>query len=260
LAALERASLELKKYKDQLTVTELVGTAAKDLHMTAAGLRSFYCRSVPQDAKNSWLYGEGGREISRREQKFNILMCVREELRKKGGPKPRKKELAEAAAKPLGMKLISARTYIYERLSKEEAAALDLRKQYFTRAEQFMILKQVRKNMQDRGLPPPRQTDLAEAAAPWLKQKASSVRSLIVSFNKEEKDELACMKNRSSGLVGLDPTVVKEGFAGAIAVLKVRRAPITINNIRLVLRLKQEVVELYLTEHPELRTLLDSSV
>lgn len=258
-AVLEATAAELRKQKGALLAHDLVAAAAKKLRMSYTGLSTHFYRSVPDEIKTRWLYGEAGRALTRKEIKFGILLRVREEMRKRGEPKPRKKELALAAAKPLGMKLNSTRTYIYDRLTKAEVKALDLRKQFLSFDEQVAVLKSVRQKMKEEGKPAPRHVDLAKAAAPLLKQKVSSVRTLIGSLSEELKTELEFLGSHSSAFAGRDPAEIQAGFMGAIAVLKFRRAPITAETIRLTLRLKPRVVEAYLAEHPELKVLMDET-
>ena len=257
LAALEAAAIELKRHASQITVGGLMIAAARMLRMTPNGLRTFYSKSVPVDTKTRLLYGENRRKVTRSEIKFGILMRVREQMRKDGDPAPTKKELAIAAAKPLGMTLFSTQTYIYDRLKASEVAALGLKGRFMTRNEQVTVLRRLRQEMKDSGLPVPRQSDLAEAAAPLLRQKVDSVRSLIVTLSPEIKRELEFIGCRSRMLVGLDAATIREGFVGAIAVLKLRRAAVTAPNLRKVLRLKSAVVESYLSEHSDIAALLD---
>lgn len=273
LAALEKAAAELRKEKLQryppdlepepseeaieLHLRELIELAAQKLRMTYTGLKTHFYRSVPEETKARWLYGSFGRKRTRAEIKFDILMHVREQLRKKVGLVPRKKELAEAAAKPLGMTLDSTRTYIYDRLTAEEVAALDLREKFLSPAKQTEILKSVRQEMRDQGKPAPRPVDLARAAAPLLRQKTTSVRTLLGRLDETTKCELEFLGSRSSMLAGVDPNTVREGFRGAIAVLKLRKLPLTTENLQLVLKFKSEVIKSYLSENPDVQALLE---
>ena len=266
LTALEQAAAELRMEETakqpegaerdiQLTARELISRAAEKLRMSWTGLSTYFYRSVPAEIRDRWLYSK--RKRTRGEIKFEILMQVREQLRQKGGAVPRKKELAEAAAKPLGMTLDSARTYIYDRLTPEEVKALDLRGRFLSLVEQVDMLKCVRKEMKEKGLPPPRSKELAETAAPLLRQKVNSVKTLIGSLSEEIKEELELSESRSGMLAGVDPALVQEAFIGAVAILKLRRMPLTTESLRLVLKLKPQVVTLYLNEHPEVKELLE---
>ncbi len=274
LAALEEAAAELRKEKFQaqpenaepkleeqdfqLEGHELIARAAKKLRMSYTGLSTHFYRSVAQETKARWLYGKLGRKRTRAEIKFGILMQVREQFRKKGGPAPRKKELAEAAAGPLGMKLDSTRTYIYDRLKPEEVKALDLRGQFLSLSEQIEVLKNVRKEMKEKGLPAPRPTDLAKAAAPLLRQEVNSVRTLIGGLSEETKAELEFLGTQSNMLATREPAVIREGFLGAIAVLKFRKLPLTVANIHSVLKFELEAIRSYLRENPDLTALLEN--
>lgn len=250
------AELELDEQDIQLTKCELIARAADKLSMTCSGLSTHFYRSIPEETKARWLYGRLGRKRTRSEIKFDILMQVREQFRKKGGVAPRKKELAEVAAEPLGMTLNSTRTYIYDRLTPEQVEALKLRSRFLSRSEQIKVLKKVRREIQEKGLPSPSARDLAEAAAPLLMQKVNSVCTLIGNLNEEVKNTLELSGSRSGTLVGIDPIVVHNAFIGAVAILKFRNLSLTSESLRLVLKLKLEVIDSYLSEHLEVKTLL----
>jgi hypothetical protein len=110
--------------------------------------------------------------------------------------------------------------------------------------------------MANKGLPPPRQIDLAEAAAARLGMKVDSARAFISDLSWKVKNELDLLQSRSGRLKGLDPTLIREGFLGAFAVLKVRRLPATMDNLRLVLRLKSDVIKSYLDHSPDIKAIV----
>ena len=256
---LEKTALELKEKRRSFTAADLFRATAKRIGMNPWSLRTFFQRDLPKETRDRMLLGEAGKQPSRAEEKFAILMRVRDEMRKAGKPAPNKKELIDAAAKPLGMLRSSASIYVYEKLTEAQTIALEFRPPpapLFTEAEQLAVLKRIRKEMRDKGLPAPRQIDLAAAAVPILKQKETSIRTLINKLSKEEKEELDFMQSRSRSLVGLSPEVIREGFIGAIAVLKLRRVPLTTFNLRIVLRLKPAVIEKYLADNPDIAALL----
>jgi hypothetical protein len=68
--------------------------------------------------------------------------------------------------------------------------------------------------------------------------------------------ELEFAKCTSAVLMGHEASTIREGFLGAIAVLRLRRRALTTKNIRIVLRLNPKVVESYLAENPDIRALL----
>jgi hypothetical protein len=241
---------------------DLVRATASVLEMNVWSLRTFFQRDIPKETKREMLYLEGGPKPTRGEIKFATLMHIRDEMRKAGLPAPNKKELIDAAVKPLGMLRSSVSIYVYERLTKEQTQALEFApppKPLFTEAEQLAVLKKIRKEMKEKGLPAPRQIDLAAAAAPVLKQKETSIRTLINKLPKEVKDELDFAQSRARSLVDLEPDLIKAGFLGAIAVLKLRRMPLTAFNLRIVLRLKPAVIEKYLADNPSVRELLTTA-
>ncbi len=261
-AVLEEVSAELRKGKTHLETSELIEAAAKKLRMTPSGLRVFWCRMPKEDVRRL-LYGKDGKKITPKEKKFAILMKLREEMRAAGKPAPMKRELAALAAEKLGMKVISAEVFIYEKLTKEQKGLLEFaappQETAMKLEDQIAILKRIRQEMRDKGLPAPRQVDLARAAVPFLKQQESSIRTLINRLSKEVKKELDFMQSHSRMLVGLEPKVVREGFVGAVAVLKLRQLPVTTENLQVVLRLTPAVVEKYLADNPSVRVLLDDT-
>ena len=259
VAALEKVSAELRKNKPQLEIMELLEAAAKELRMTPPGLHRFWLRFLNEDERNRLLYGEGGTKLTRAEEKFAILMALRDKMRKKGKPPPTKAEFIEAAGGLLKITLEATRTYIYSRLTEEQIGLLEFAPPappLFTKEEQLAIIKGIRQEMRGKGLPAPRQKDLAAAAAPLLKLQESSTVTLINSFGKEVKEELEFVQSRQRTLVGHEATTVREGFLGAIAVLKLRRMPLTAFNLRIVLRLKPAVIDKYLAEHPDIKDLM----
>lgn len=257
IAALEKASAALRIHKKQLLVKDLIEAAAHQLGMSVSGLRAFYARYVTPEIKARLLYGESGRKVTRAEAKFRILMQVRDEMRERGEPSPNKKELALAAAKRLGMTPNSAQGYVYDDLTQEQVELLEFAEQFLTLDQQIAVLKQVRQGMRERGLPAPLQTELAKAAAPLLRQKPTSVRTLIRRLDAAVRAQLKLSGSHSRKLVGVEPDIIREGFLGAIAVLRLRTTPLTISNLRQLLKLKPVVVKSYLEENPDIRALLN---
>jgi hypothetical protein len=253
IAVLEEASASLRKQKSQIRVCELIETAALALGMSQSGLRAFYARSIPEETKKRWLYGEGGKKVTRADEKFAILARVRGEMRQRGEPSPTKRHLATAAAKLLGMTQLSAEGYIYNRLKPSQARAL----QFAGIDEQIAVLKRVRQEMREKGLPAPQQTDLATAAAPLLGIRAASVRSLIAGLSQTVLGELEFMGSRACVIAGLDQETVRNGFIGAIAVLRLRKMHLTTLNLRLVLKLRPAVIESYVAENPDIKMFME---
>mgnify|MGYP003393337274 CR=1 FL=1 len=242
----------------QITVSELLTHSAARLAMGLNGVRSFFHRSVPLETRKQWLYGPSGCKRFRSTIKFEILMHTREELRNNGGQKPRKKELAEAAAQSLGMTLKSTNTYVYEKLTPKQREALDLRKSPLTAAEKVEILLRVLDWMKKEKYPQPRMMDLAREAAPFLHMKSISTFSLIRRvFNEERRRELGLAENTSGAFIGISPDVVREGLLGAFAVLRLKQRRPTLRNLRIVLVLARNTVQRYLDRHPDIAAMVE---
>ena len=241
----------------QLEVSELVMRAAQLLHMSQSGLKTYLYRSVAKETIVRWLQGKHGRTLTRKELKFEILLRVREALREKGGLAPRKKELAEAAAPALEMTLASTCTYIYDRLTGEEVAQLDLRIPPRTKVEQLAVLVHVRTWMKEQKQPAPRISDLARIAAPYLGHTMASVRTLITNMSEEEQEKLELQKGPVSAFCGLDEVTTRDGFLGALAVLRMKQILPTIKNLQDVLKISRPDIELYLSLHPDIEHLIE---
>lgn len=240
----------------QFTPASLMTAVAKQLGVPEGGIKTHWNRYLSAEQRRYLLYGKKGKKITQTESKFGIAMQLRAEIRARGEPAPTKSEFIPLVAKRLGLTEQSTATYIYERLSGDQKAQLDfgLPGNYsgYTCEEQIGILKIVRKEMKDAGLPAPRHTDLAIAAAPRLKQKVDSVRTFITSLSAELKEELEFLQSRSAKLNGLSAFHVKEGFLGAFAVLRLRKMKLSSRNLQKILNMKRPVIESYLAEHPDI--------
>jgi hypothetical protein len=263
LAAMQEVSVQLRRHKLQLTATELIEATAEKLDVPVTTVKIFYDRDLPKEAKPALLYGVGGKRVTRSQIKFRILLETREVMRKENPSyKPYKKELITRAYKLLGMTFDSASVYVYERLNEEQTKALDLgvapNQTGLTLEEQIAVLKRVRREMTQRSLLAPRQVDLAKAAATALKMTVDSVRTLIVSLSEADKLELDFLQNRTRMLAGQKIETIRAGFLGAIAVLRLRKLPITKVNLRQVLKVKLTMIDLVLADHPDINALVDT--
>lgn len=215
---------------------------------------------TPQITLESPQKVESGKK-NRAQEIFGIFLEVREEMEKAGKPAPHKRKLAAEAAGRLGMAKRSAEVYIYQHLKKEQIEKLKLAPNptapLFSRDEKIAILKKVREEMEQQGLPFVRHMDLAKAAAPLLKQEEGSVSTYITGLPEEVRKELDLGGSNSRKLAGLDAATVRAGFLGAIAVLKMQRIPATRENLKPVLRLQSTVIEKYLADNPDVRVLLE---
>ncbi len=243
-----------------LTPAGITTAVAKKLNAAVSAIKTHWNRYLSNEQRTFLLYGEKGKKKTRAEEKFAILLKLRAEMRAAGKSAPTKSEFIPLAAPLLGMTKQSTSTYIYERLTDVEKEKLDFAPAGLTFDEQVAILKLARREMKDKGLPPPRRVDLAIAAAPRLKQKRDSVRTLIGSLSNELKEELELAGTRSAKLSGLSAFHVREGFLGSISVLRLRKMKLTIRNMEKVLQMKRAVIESYLKENPDVRLQLIDEV
>ncbi len=248
----------------QLTARGITAEAAKRIDIRSSAMRTHWNRYLNAEQRTYLLYGDTGKKVTRAEEKYSILLQLRAQMRDEKKLAPTKSEFIPLAAKKLGMTEQSTSTYIYERLTDEQKLklefALPANDSGYSLDEQIGILKIVRKEMREKGLPAPRHIDLAQAAAARLKQKASSVRTLIGSFSNELKEELELLESRSGKLQGLSAFHVREGFTGALAVLRLRKMKLTIRNLQKILDMKRPVIESYLADNPDVRTQLIDEV
>ncbi len=240
-----------------LSAHELISAVAHLLGVSEAAVRTFYTRTLSKEQRAYLRFGDRGTQITRSQQKFAIIVKLRAEIRDSGKVAPTKSEFIPLAAERLGMTHFSTSTYIYERLTDAQKRQLEFgtptNDSGYTLDEQIGILKIARKEFKDKGLPPPRHIDLANAAAKRLNMKVDSVRTLIVSLSDATKEELELLGSRSNKLGGMSSFHVREGFMGGLAVLRLRKLDLTISNLQKVLQLKRSLMNSILKEYPDIK-------
>ncbi len=255
LAVLERVAFKLRRGKKQPRPHELIAATAKELKMGYKGANTFYYRAISKEKEAELLYGPGGCKITRDEEKFAILMRIRRRMQGNKEPSPQKRQLAALAAGPLGMTINSAEAYLYEELTPDQVKALKFA-QPLSLEKQIAILKRMRKKIHRQGLPPPRQKDLAEIAAPLIGRNVASTRSLIADLTPETRRELDFLGDRLKKLLG-DTHTIPDAYKLAIDVLKNRHLPLTRAQVRKVLGIKQKEVDAFMEKNQEFQKILD---
>lgn len=250
LAALTAAAARFRDSKQSYFLTDVFRAAAEEIGITPQAMKT-WAGSIPAAERDKLIFGDA--KISRFEEKLRILQEVRNTI----PGTPTRGELADAAAKALGMTPGSVRNFVYTELTPAQAAALKLNGTLDNK-QRLAVIREVRLAMRDRGAPPPRPIDLAQEVAQRLGVTPRSARDIVVHLPADVKMQLRFATQVSRKLHGRHPAVLRAAVIGAIDVLAYRELRPTAANIARVLHLSTAAVEEYLEENPSIRERLSS--